>query len=698
MIGLKVNGEFLDLDEGTKVRLQMNSPVIDRKIFPGEYSFPFRIPATARNLRLTGYRHLPESAGKPDQVVEAVLYVHNVVFNKGFLQTNYSGSPFIDINFIINSSKFSLIKDVSIRDLEFDGVKDISATKQSIEYNFYNDYIGSVIQMVFDGVTVFIQPVSTTVNAALLLLKAQIDAYSASPGFYDGRTLTVSVSGNNITIETDWFGVNPEMAVHINTFPGTTVDIVNQVDIFDVYESDWRAHMQDHVDNVYPDRLSAFAPVKVTNGKKPWADADDTSTYGFMTDFFQNMYDTTSSIFMPRVEVYHPTVITFVGNAAGVTPFAYVTAILDEIGKRIGTTMSGFLHSSGSLFILYSNYIVDMLVNETYSNVTLTTKYELGKTLPDVTIENFLLRVCENFGLALLPKKKGTEFELVFLKDILYASDVIDWTNKVPRDVKIYAESVATGLLFDYDRTDTDDFVKVASEQVEKWIYIGAYQTVTDLPDNVAGNINMDSYIYAFVIDTGAIYLRTLPVGTFNWVWTLVGDKNAKFVIGDEQAAKEVKFCDPIKTEIVPQVFYTAADWKVPHVDMPLSQIPYDRHLSTIKNIRFLMYHGLHLDDSGKTYPFASSDGIDTPGTNFFPLNLYGHGPEGLYQLVYKEWANFLINAKKVELPVKLNIIDVLALDWGKRIFIDGSYYLLQEIRVEFPITKEATVVLIKIE
>lgn len=54
MLGININGEFLDLSPGTSAQLERTSPFFSNDSLAGEYSLPFTFPYTPRNARLLG--------------------------------------------------------------------------------------------------------------------------------------------------------------------------------------------------------------------------------------------------------------------------------------------------------------------------------------------------------------------------------------------------------------------------------------------------------------------------------------------------------------------------------------------------------------------------------------------------------------------------------------------------------------------
>ncbi len=693
MIGIRVNDTWLDVDLGTKIRLQLTNPMIERTIMPGEFSFPFRLPASPKNLRAFQFYSFVETEGQVFPNVDAYLYVSGILLYKGILIANYQGKPYIDVNFAVSSSMIAIIKDVKVGELNWGDMIDIAVSAQSIVWNIDNNWIGGTMQCVIEGYGQFLQTVTTTVNAALLLLKAQIDAVV----FFGDKTITVSVTGNEISFTADWLGVSPGLNVVFVTQVGRTQNIVSQYGGPAHFNEEWNRHMEEVNAETYPQRDYVFFPVRNTKSEVPWFYLNDIDPYGFFEIFYQNFYNPELEEFIPQVEFENVDSPGTFSYPSGVTPFVFVAKYLDKIASALEMNVTGFFHGGiETPIVVWSNYLVDLVKSESFADNLFTTQFFLKDTLPDVTVEEFIQACCDTFCLGVNAKDRGTSFEMVLLSSLLYSSPIVDWSRKVTKEAKIYAEKMATGFLLDYNREEYDQFTKDALELIKDWEFVGAFPSTAEFP-NVQGSSSQDAFLYAYAIDTNKLYLRTLPGGTFAWVWTEIFT-NAAFGYGPERDSQSVKVADPLSSYVGSDDYGPLQAWKVPHVQQPISLQVYNRHRATIKKVRFLQYLGMQGNEGDKPYPCGSTDGINLAETMISGLDLRLHGEYGLFKLFWKPWLDFLLMAKKVEMPVNLSILDVLNIDWGKRVHIDGSHYLVYDLKPDMPITKETMVTLIKIE
>ncbi len=74
MIRLIVDDNDVQLDPGTRIRVQYNSPLFDEENIPGSKTFWFDIPKMAANRKLFGFPEVPSITGKYQVYNNAVLY------------------------------------------------------------------------------------------------------------------------------------------------------------------------------------------------------------------------------------------------------------------------------------------------------------------------------------------------------------------------------------------------------------------------------------------------------------------------------------------------------------------------------------------------------------------------------------------------------------------------------------------------
>lgn len=694
MIGIRIGDTWLDLEVGTKIKLQLSNPLINRANMFGEYSLPFKLPSSPTNLRVLNYGAIANSASELNKSFEALLYVDGTFFSKGILKVNSYGKPYTDVNLTLNSSLLSTVKETNIRELDFGNTIDVASTHQRIEWNIDDDYIGGTLQCVIEGYGTFFQAVTTTVYAALLLLKAQVEAET----FFGSETISCNPASNNIEFLANWPGIYPELRVFFNTQVGRTQTFVSQVDLLQVYQQDWQAHMNDVITQTYPAVDFMYFPVRNEGSKIPWYYNLGNDTYGEFELYFQNYYDMEESTFLPLLKEAHPLHPTGIESwLSCITPFVFVTSIFDKIGNQINAKFGGFFHSFLSIpLVVWSNYMVDLRFTTKYANWVLGTEFNVQDTLPNISIENFIKVLCDSFCLGLNPKKGGTEFTIIPLYTVLTEGDAIDWTRKVSSEVKVFPEETPN-FFMSYDRSDTDVIVTDAIKILEDYEFIGAYSTFDDLPPVNTSNVD-GKYFYAFVIDTNKIFIRKLIVSTVDYIWEELLTVNAPFYYFENYNAQEILAADPIAMFIGPDEYFDDEGWKIPLVKEPLSTKFLNNHSNTITKIRLLQYFGLQDNEFDHQYPMGSTVGTNYDETSVSGLDLTLQGENGLFKFFWKTWLDFLIKARRIELQINLSVLDLLSLDWSKRIHIDGSNYLIVDIKVDLPLKKPATVTLLKIE
>ena len=83
MLALFVNDKALDISGEISITLKFSSPVFNQI---GDYTYPFKLPATPLNVSILGYKHRIETANNPWEVFNAILQWNGVIILKGTLR------------------------------------------------------------------------------------------------------------------------------------------------------------------------------------------------------------------------------------------------------------------------------------------------------------------------------------------------------------------------------------------------------------------------------------------------------------------------------------------------------------------------------------------------------------------------------------------------------------------------------------
>lgn len=143
---------------------------------------------------------------------------------------------------------------------------------------------------------------------------------------------------------------------------------------------------------------------------------------------------------------------------------------------------------------------------------------------------------------------------------------------------------------------------------------------------------------------------------------------------------------------------------------------PFGLETSNIDKLHFLFWRGLENDENGKPYPRAFFQGkLDSASAALDIVD----SPLGIYEQFYKDYINFLNNAKKVKFSLLFNVEDLLNFNIYKKIRVLDVVYIVNSVEITLtmqgmylaelecytvvstysePCTKEVTVVIDKEE
>jgi hypothetical protein len=130
MIGIEINGEFLELPIGTSTQVERNTPLALGDELIGEYSFPFIFKASSHNMKLCGFiNEVGIIKGTNNIKIEASYYESNFFAYKGTLVAEYVNTNFnrpeegeISVYFLAGISSFyQQAKNVLLKDIDLGG-------------------------------------------------------------------------------------------------------------------------------------------------------------------------------------------------------------------------------------------------------------------------------------------------------------------------------------------------------------------------------------------------------------------------------------------------------------------------------------------------------------------------------------------------------------------------------------------------
>jgi hypothetical protein len=154
MIGIKINGEFLDLFPDTQISLKLRNPIFaEGNIIPGSYSLPFELPggdASPKNSRIFGNQD-SHSVFRPERKYAASILIDGNVFKSGTMIMEAAGRDTYKAKFRFGLGEFAEeFKNTSLRSVVDEDVA-LDATAYTKKVTIRYDLQNSPYEVVING-------------------------------------------------------------------------------------------------------------------------------------------------------------------------------------------------------------------------------------------------------------------------------------------------------------------------------------------------------------------------------------------------------------------------------------------------------------------------------------------------------------------------------------------------------------------
>jgi hypothetical protein len=135
MLGISINGEFLDLAPATTAQLERKSPFFNTEDLAEEYSLPFTFPYTPKNARLLGLQNHFYTRRLKAKIAARLFdnnnfsYTGDLMLTAAKLHTNDIARSTITGFYVTGASSFfQQIKDKKLKELQLGGVRNFAWT------------------------------------------------------------------------------------------------------------------------------------------------------------------------------------------------------------------------------------------------------------------------------------------------------------------------------------------------------------------------------------------------------------------------------------------------------------------------------------------------------------------------------------------------------------------------------------------
>ncbi len=437
MIGIEVNGEFLDLYPDTKVTLKWRNPIFaDDGIIPGSYSLPFNIPGGDESPYNARILHNPEivEAVNDKFEVEAKLYYDQNVYRVGILSykqgtpTKYNSNFKFGTATISENFKSKLISEV--------------ATKQ------YNIPTPNLVKKVFVKPSATgSSPYSLSINGELMEGATLQELATA----INGADFDTPVTANYASLGNTPVGI---AAPFIEIMPSSNANDWNTDFHVDAVNNptDWYCEPVDV--RPYQDGIKAFL--------EPYFDettSDQDIVFPFLIN--HNQYDEYGGVFSKGVKDYpviNPSILISSGvwwynanslhyasitdfktarvkNMSSYQPFVKLRFVLDKISEYFGFTYKGdfYDHPDVQNMVFYNTTTLDIkksfITNKEF--ILPKNNFNTADHLPEMKVVDLFKELQKTLNLAVYFDNGGKTLVLKFRDPIMRNKTSIDFTKLV---------------------------------------------------------------------------------------------------------------------------------------------------------------------------------------------------------------------------------------------------------------------------
>lgn len=198
MIGIKINGEFLDIFPDTAIGLKLTNPMFaDDAIIPGSYSLPFDIPGgdnSDKNAHIINHPDVVENVTGRFKFSDAELHIDGLLYKIGTLliDTAEGGKYTANFRFSLKDIR-SDFKRYKIRDLVDEDIIITAADYYKKAVVKYGAGVASPYKLIVNG--------DTYEGATLSDLATAIDANVYLSASFENTGSTFGVSGDRVELE-----------------------------------------------------------------------------------------------------------------------------------------------------------------------------------------------------------------------------------------------------------------------------------------------------------------------------------------------------------------------------------------------------------------------------------------------------------------------------------------------------------------
>lgn len=388
------------------------------------------------------------------------------------------------------------------------------------------------------------------------------------------------------------------------------------------------------------------------------------------------------------------------------TVFPYNNYVLEAVFALGNLKLFGGIlnHDEFKTACLWNNFSNDIVlvdeINPLNQLRTPNPNIDIRQNLKGTSIKDFLYANRKTFAIDFIYRANGA-VEIIFKNDVANSTEADDWSGKEIPGGEIYVEDDINGFSFQ-PSSNRDAYYSSQIKSEEDYSILPDVTDVSDLPtddpvNSIRGVLSDfdETYIRLYRCTWTTDYLKT---------WVYFGKRIPSKMVGDGKNVIQPEIGVPLMCYVEENTL-DRPNWRIVRVDKE------GRSLFTLTDsidpspLNFMFYRGLFYqkwknasDFSEEATPWLSTicqqSLIVTAAVGNYSLNIIGERGKnsggigeyesyGLYDKLWKDWCDMLLNARKVQKQFVLNQIDILQLDIVRKKYANGKMYLIESIEYE---------------
>jgi len=709
MIGIKYNGQFLEMPSRYSLNMVENNSMFDFSAIEGDFSYSFSLPLTDKNKILLDFPEVIENNLSMGKEFAIELFLDSDFWKYATMVTGkVADVKLIDqlqsIEVTLKSGPGEFVTKLAkkpLKEIDYNCYERIPEA-----YRYYLTLIGglpSAVQ-VTDNIyvdlyvggshytyTKFCTNKSLHLNVKVLC--DQINADTADHGCTASylKFLTDPVTG----MQRCFFYIRQTEFINKATYAVFTVtfnnypDPVHLTDINTPIDNDFSTDffpLQYHMNNLllwpfYRDFFTACNYAFPYMANRNWG--GDTVKEGFTlpADVEVNTFLAGSYIMALNDAPWQQAI-----------PFPFVVYILQKMVAELGYSLTGSLANDWDFnkLILENVVALDMLEEFENDYVAISAmfghKIDIKNHVGKITCSDLLLSLKATFGAVYDFSAKDKALVMTTIKEILLRKEYENWTAKAGKAIEKYPNDY-DGITFRFTFDSGDEELSNSNSDITKYTLKEAVNTKADLPST--GNKKND--------------LRKVLDHNFWYLWQFVGfgTPGAHYEwVEQGEAMNDLKIANGVLE--ITSGLSPAAIFKGQYVESMRGGHPFGDVVKTVMPVakqpgcsfyfdfwsdyvpKLLFWRDVQKDGDNNDYPMASMDVWDYDMNRLGTYAIKWDGTYGLVAFLLQEWIDFLKGTKAVTFPLYLSKWDLLHLDMLKKKMIDRNMYFLERLELNF--------------